>query len=193
MRPPPPPLPRFALEDADSEYQYGMECLFRFYSYGLERAWNESLYMDFEALTLRVRGRPARRAPAAQPPGPASGAARPMPASLAWPPSSRQHAPRVQDFEHGSLYGLEKFWAFHHYTGFPKDQPQLEMHAKVGWGWGGGDPGAAAARGRPAWAGASSVGRCLWQAQCTRLLQFCEAVDAHIHANTESRQAVSIA
>jgi hypothetical protein len=127
-----------------------MECLFRFYSYGLERAWNESLYMDFEALTLR-------------------------------------------DFEHGSLYGLEKFWAFHHYTGFPKDQPQLEMHAKVGWGWGGGDPGAAAARGRPAWAGASSVGRCLWQAQCTRLLQFCEAVDAHIHANTESRQAVSIA
>lgn len=36
-----------------------------------------------------------------------------------------------QDFEGGSLYGLEKFWAFHHYTGFPKDQPNLEMLPKV--------------------------------------------------------------
>jgi len=27
----------------------------------------------------------------------------------------------VQDFERGSLYGLEKFWAFHHYCGLPCD------------------------------------------------------------------------
>lgn len=31
-----------------------MECLFRFYSYGLERAWSEPLYRDFEELTLKV-------------------------------------------------------------------------------------------------------------------------------------------
>lgn len=54
---PPPPLSacRFALEDAaQGDYQYGMECLFRFYSYGLERAWSEPLYRDFEELTLKV-------------------------------------------------------------------------------------------------------------------------------------------
>lgn len=30
----------------------------------------------------------------------------------------------------GKTYGLEKFWAFHHYHGFPKDS-KLEMHAEV--------------------------------------------------------------
>ncbi len=47
------------------------------------------------------------------------------------PPPPPPPAPFVQDFEGGSLYGLEKFWAFHHYTGFPKDQPNLEMLPKV--------------------------------------------------------------
>ena len=32
-----------------------MECLFRFFSYGLERAWSEQLYRDFEELALKVR------------------------------------------------------------------------------------------------------------------------------------------
>lgn len=53
--------------------------------------------------------------------------------------------PRLQDFENGSLYGLEKLWAFHHYTGFPKDQPNLQMVPKVGW----------------LWAGVSACGSCL--------------------------------
>jgi hypothetical protein len=35
-----------------------MECLFRFYSYGLERAWSEPLYRDFEDLALKVGGPP---------------------------------------------------------------------------------------------------------------------------------------
>lgn len=35
---------------------YGMECLFRFYSYGLEKRWNANLYRDFEEMTLKVLG-----------------------------------------------------------------------------------------------------------------------------------------
>jgi hypothetical protein len=30
----------------------------------------------------------------------------------------------------GKTYGLEKFWAFHHYHGFPKDS-KLQMHTEV--------------------------------------------------------------
>ena len=33
--------------------QYGMECLFRFYSYGLEKAFSAELYRDFEETTLK--------------------------------------------------------------------------------------------------------------------------------------------
>lgn len=51
---------------------YGMECLFRFYSYGLESHFKLELYREFEERTLK-------------------------------------------DFKSGSLYGLEKFWAYHHY------------------------------------------------------------------------------
>lgn len=35
-----------------------------------------------------------------------------------------------QDFDRGSLYGLEKFWAFHHYSGLPKDQ-EIEINPKL--------------------------------------------------------------
>lgn len=41
--------------------------------------------------------------------------------------------PGLQDFHRGSLYGLEKFWAFHHYCALPKDQDvQMEPRLKVG-------------------------------------------------------------
>lgn len=36
-----------------------------------------------------------------------------------------------QDYEGGSLYGLEKFWAFHHYGGLPEGS-DVEIDAKVG-------------------------------------------------------------
>lgn len=39
-------------------------------------------------------------------------------------------SPLCQDYDRGSLYGLEKFWAFHHYSGLPKDSG-FEINPKV--------------------------------------------------------------
>lgn len=48
---------RLAWEDADHNYNYGLECLFRFYSYGLEKKFKLEMYLEFEKMTLRVRKR----------------------------------------------------------------------------------------------------------------------------------------
>jgi hypothetical protein len=92
---------------AASSCRYGLECLFRFYSFGLEApgGWDAALYADFEAAV-------AADAAAFLPAAPGSGGdARPAPTVAA-------------------LYGLEKLWAFHHYTGLPAGCG-VTVHAEV--------------------------------------------------------------
>jgi la-related protein 1 len=42
-----------SLDDASLGFRYGLECLFRFYSYGLESKFRAPLYKDFQIETLK--------------------------------------------------------------------------------------------------------------------------------------------
>jgi la-related protein 1 len=109
---------QYADEDASAEYMYGMECLFRFFSYGLEKSFDETLYKVrlLLQLLLLLRGAPC----VCSHTGP-------------------NYPCRLQDFElavlkdyeaYNSLYGLEKFWAFHHYCGLPPSAG-VDIHPRL--------------------------------------------------------------
>ena len=54
---------RYGRQDAAADYQYGRECLFRFFSYGLEEHFDAGLYRDFEQETLLVPCPPCKSGP----------------------------------------------------------------------------------------------------------------------------------
>ena len=46
-------IPSLISNKSLSSFRYGLECLFRFYSYGLERKFRPDLYRDFQQETLK--------------------------------------------------------------------------------------------------------------------------------------------
>ncbi|CAF4207991.1 unnamed protein product, partial [Rotaria sordida] len=43
---------QYAVEDAKTDHRYGVECLFRFYTYGLEKHFRQHVFEDFQQETL---------------------------------------------------------------------------------------------------------------------------------------------
>ncbi|CAF1462741.1 unnamed protein product, partial [Rotaria sordida] len=43
---------QYAVEDTKTDHRYGVECLFRFYTYGLEKHFRQHVFEDFQQETL---------------------------------------------------------------------------------------------------------------------------------------------
>jgi la-related protein 1 len=82
--------------------RYGLECLFRFYTYGLEKHFRQELFDDFQRETLRDHDAGNKEV------------------------NNKRIENKISIFL-GQLYGLEKFWAFLKYSRQkPKINSKLE-------------------------------------------------------------------
>lgn len=90
-------------------FRYGLECLFRFYTYGLEKHFRQEVFEDFERETLRDHEAGIYRQDL----------------------SERKRDQLFGSIVLGQLYGLEKFWAFlKYYRRKLKINPKLETILK---------------------------------------------------------------
>jgi la-related protein 1 len=80
-------------------FRYGLECLFRFYTYGLEKHFRSEVFDDFQEETLRDHN-----------------------AGKNETITFESHAYELFDYCQGQLYGLEKFWAFLKYS---RNRPKI--------------------------------------------------------------------
>lgn len=81
--------------------RYGLECLFRYYSYGLEKKFRPELYKDFQAETIRDHENGINF-------------------MITYFKITIIHYKKIFCFVLGQLYGLEKFWAFLEYYKYSK-------------------------------------------------------------------------
>lgn len=93
-----------------TDNRYGLECLFRFYSYGLEKKFRPEVFKDFQQLTMEDYNLGTSR-------------------------SEMCFVDRADQtiYSSGSLYGLEKFWAFLEYgkARLNKEGIQLDIHPEI--------------------------------------------------------------
>ena len=100
--------------------RYGIECLFRYYSYGLERKFRPELYKDFMTETIKVSNDLPKRERGS--------------GILILFERFSAHNYHIKlfvilkDAESGQMYGLEKFWAFMKYY---KHSAELHVDKKL--------------------------------------------------------------
>ena len=113
--------------------RYGLECLFRYYSYGLEKKFRLDIFKDFQEETVKdyEAGKSASGGHS-ESPGYLGLAPLPPQLDLALPGHTAPHSSEplrsqlfltspalptsLSSFPTGQLYGLEKFWAFLKYS-----------------------------------------------------------------------------